>query len=67
MFAGYERYQTIPKLYQQTQDSNVLLYANNKVAIPRLEMFAETSSIVNTYRHHLVENLHSKSQVNMLL
>jgi len=67
LFAGYGRHKTIPESYQQSQDNEILLYAYNKVAIPRLAMFSDTTTISNSYRQLLVDNLQGLSPVNKLL
>ncbi|MBL4700550.1 MAG: asparagine synthase [Phycisphaeraceae bacterium] len=66
-FGGYLRHRTIADEYERTGDPSVLMYAMNKVALPRLEMFAETTSFDNPDRLAFVENLVSKDAVGKVL
>ncbi|HEY9164074.1 MAG TPA: asparagine synthetase B family protein, partial [Magnetovibrio sp.] len=65
MFGGYQRHRIIADEYEKTGDPSVLMYAMNKVALPRLELFAETTAFDNPERLAIVENLISKDAVGM--
>lgn len=67
LFGGYERYRTITGEYDEKQDINIINYAYNRVAIPRLKLLTDDPSINNPARGHIVDSLISRDSVNMLL
>lgn len=67
VFGGYARHRTVAEEYAQTGNPEVLLFALNRVALPRLRLFSHDTAIHNGYRQHLIEDLKSSEPINMAL
>lgn len=55
LFGGYARHAQIPAEYARNGDPDTLVYAMNRVALPRLRRFADDVSITNRTRWDLLE------------
>ncbi len=67
LFGGYDRHKTIPEKYVGSHDPEVLIYAMNRVALPRLRLFSENIDIEDCVRKRLFNSLTSDDPVNMAL
>ncbi len=67
LFGGYARHRTIAEEYETNKDPDILCYALNRVAIPRLHLFSDDVSINSSYRYKLQEQLKSKDAINNVL
>jgi asparagine synthase (glutamine-hydrolysing) len=59
LFGGYERHRTVSDEFRRTGDPDVLVYARNVVALPRLRLFADDVSIADGTRHELLDEIRS--------
>ncbi len=68
IFAGYGRYRPVAEEYvSKGNDQDTLVYAMNKVALPRLELFASTTEIANKRRWEIEEACLSKEPITRFL
>lgn len=66
-FGGYGRHRTLGLEYDKTKDENLIMYAMNRVAIPRLELFTDAVHIDNRERRQILEGLRSTEGINRVL
>lgn len=59
LFGGYERHRRVTAEYVSSGDPTVAVYARNVVALPRLQRFADSTSISNSYRYELFDEIRS--------
>ena len=67
LFGGYERYSIVPGDFAADGRAETMIYALNRVALPRLSLFADSQEINNPYRWELFDARRSKQAVNIAL
>lgn len=67
VFGGYGRHREIAEQYAEDGNIERLAFAYNVVALPRLELFSDSTSIRNDYRFRCADKLRSTTPVNKIL
>ncbi len=67
LFGGYERHRIVPGEFAADARAETMIYALNRVALPRLSLFADSQEINNPYRWELFDARRSKQAVNIAL
>ena len=68
IFGGYKRYRTIANDYKKNNfDQDTLVYAYNKVALPRINLLKDKAFIPNKARWEIEENCKSKEPTTRAL
>ena len=67
IFGGYYRYRSIANEYKETNNPEILVYAYNRVAIPRLKLLKKEISIPNKSRWEVEKNCLSREATSRSL